>query len=553
MSRKYFQAIVIVFILVTSAVLYGWLWKAPPLTWDDDSNIFSNPHFLSGEWWTFWRGPYYGLYVPVTSSIWALLYFIGHGSAVPFRLLNTSLHLINIWLVYKLLAGAAERLKVQSPWSVLAGVAFFAWHPLQVETIAWISGGRDLLAATFALWATLFYFKAPRRWTTLSTALVLFLAALLSKPGVVVLPLVWWLSEWAFGSNTREQKRVLPWLAGALLFALPIIALTQAAQADYTLSDLPLWKRPLIMLDSFAFYLRKTIWPWPLSADYERTPQYVLDHPKPFLLAIAIFIGVLALQLRSWQRERKLSFIWVWMLLLLPVSGLMPFSFQKISTTADHYNYLPLVVVSILIMKHLSQKTYGAAAIALPVFFSIACLRVPVWGSEEAFFTDMSEQQPESYSSAIGMSIVECEGRKDYERGVYWTEVALKARPNDIKALANQAYCLLHSQNYLRVIELDFYLDHLNLRELEEKQPFAYSSFLASIGTAQIEMKAYEDGFQYLCEAYRVLPSEPNNVRNLELASQILKQQGLDSTCPSGDDSESMEDLDPLFSPDTEE
>ena len=130
------------------------------------------------------------------------------------------------------------------------------------------------------------------------------------------------------------------------------------------------------------------------------------------------------------------------------------------------------------------------------------------------------------------MSVVECHEHENYDRGVEWTQVALAARPQDISALANQAYCLLHAKNYFAVGAMESYLMRLELSELEAKQPTPYSSFLASLGTALMELRQYRDGFPYLCEAYRVKPAEPNHARNLEVAAQIMRQQGLDSRCP---------------------
>src|SRR6185312_13945302 len=99
-EMKKAHRVVVSGILLLSALIYATLWNAPALTWDDGSNIFNNPLFNMNMWWRVWREPYYGLYVPFTSTFWALLYRFEGGETWPFRAFNIVLHLANIALVY---------------------------------------------------------------------------------------------------------------------------------------------------------------------------------------------------------------------------------------------------------------------------------------------------------------------------------------------------------------------------------------------------------------------------------------------------------------------
>src|SRR6185312_16564465 len=90
-------------LLTLTLAIYSRIWGAPPLSWDDGSNIFANPTFTMHVWWWPWKEPYYGLYVPVTSSVWAFLLWVGGGATWPFRALNLCLHLANVSFVYILL------------------------------------------------------------------------------------------------------------------------------------------------------------------------------------------------------------------------------------------------------------------------------------------------------------------------------------------------------------------------------------------------------------------------------------------------------------------
>lgn len=524
-------------LLLLTAVVYATLLNAPRLTWDDDSNIFNNPYYHAGWWATFWQSPYFGLYVPVTSFVWQVLFNVGGGAEWPYRVLNLTLHLANVALVFRLLRGLGRRWGMEDVAPAAIGTALFALHPLQVQPVAWISGGRDLLSAFFALTAIALYYRG-RDWRTLLPATLLFALSLLSKPNDVLLPAALLILDLLL--RPRDVKVLAPWLAGWLLLGLVPIEMTWDAQADH-LVHVEWALRPWVMLDAFAFYWRKILLPWPLSGNYARTPDTVLANPRTLLPALLFLFAAGGLLAWGWRRERRVFILLAWITLLIPVSGLVSFGYQKISTVADHYNYLPMVAVSALVLllvhglRRWRRPTMAVSVGVLALFYALTWWRVGVWTSDENFFRDMAETAPTSYSTAIGMSIVMCQDRLEYDEGVRWTEVALAARPRDIMALANQAYCFLHAKNYFRVTELEFYLDQMNLRDLEQKQPTAYSSLLASIGTAEIEMKQFEDGYQYLCEAYRVKPAEPNHARNLEIASDILRAQGLTAECEAGE------------------
>ncbi|MBX3020198.1 MAG: hypothetical protein KF799_00855 [Bdellovibrionales bacterium] len=551
-----YQRVVFLLIVVGTAAVFATLWSAPPLTWDDDSNIFNNPYFRAGWWLTFWQSAYFGLYVPVTSFVWQVIYTYSNGAFWPYRALNLYLHLANVGLVFVLLRSLSTRWKLNTLWPAILGTALFALHPLQVETVAWISGGRDALSAFFTLIAVCFYFR-DERWRSFILATVFFVLALLSKPSVVVLPVLFAL----FDLFLRRQsiRQLYPRLAIWLLFSLAAIYQTRAAQADH-IPSVEWWQRPWIMLDTFAFYVRGLLWPWPLSANYARTPEYVLSQTRTLIPALIFLAALVSFAGWAFRKDRRiLPVIAAWLLLLLPVSGLVSFAFQKISTPADHYHYLAMAAVAAgvvwsadrLVRWH--RPFYILGTVVLLAFLVVSFWRVQVWTSDEAFFKDMASYAPHSYSSGIGMSIVMCQDLKEYEEGVRWTEVALKARPNDILALGNQAYCYLHAGNHFKVTELDAHLDSLDLENLERTQPTAYSSFLASIGTSMIELKDYERGYQYLCEAYRVKPAEPHHARNLEIATRILKEQGLVPVCEDSGDSSPEGGIETLLAPPQED
>lgn len=538
---KRWNLLALVLVIFLALALYGSLWDAPPLTWDDDSNIFANPYFTMQHWWGVWTEPYYGLYVPITSSVWACLYSWGAGQAWPFRALNALLHGANIVLVFTLLQGLARYWRLTSPFAVILATAVFALHPVQVETVAWISGGRDLLATFFALLATGIYFARVGRVGFIA-ALFVFVLALLSKPSVVILPLAILFAEiFVFAKLWRPTLiRLVPWF----LLALGSVIVTFAAQVEYFSVGVEWWQRPLLAVDTVRFYVQKMLWPSPLSGNYGRTPELVVADPGNWWKAGVFAVLSVGLFWCLSRFEARVRLVGLWLILILPVSGLVSFGYQNISGVADHYNYLPMVAITILVMVGLDRLWFWRpqpALLLLPIFllsgWSWASWgRLAVWRSDLNFFTDMAKTAPDSYSTGLGMSVVMCADLKDFAVGVAWTDKALLAKPNDILALANRAYCLLQSGRTDEVIEMSSYLEGLDRDDLAENQPTGYSSFLGSIGSALLEVQSFEEGYQYLCEAYRVKPTEPNHAHNLEVGAQMLTRNGFTPSCSGPDD-----------------
>jgi tetratricopeptide (TPR) repeat protein len=169
------------------ALLYFPSSSYPLTNWDDYQFIRDNPLLQPGGadlLRLFGRGGVPGemLYIPLT-----YVSFLVTGSEPGFvHLVNVVLHVLNGVLVFRLCVGLGLR-----PLPAVLGAGLFAVHPLQVETVAWAMGRKDLLATAFALLACLVYLGAdrpsPRRRAAVAS---LYALSLLAKPGVIVLPAV---------------------------------------------------------------------------------------------------------------------------------------------------------------------------------------------------------------------------------------------------------------------------------------------------------------------------------------------------------------------------
>ena len=137
--------------------------------WDDNvSHLRSNPALMGNRPKEFWKKTYDGLYIPLSYTIWT---FLAHTDlaksdskdevfkAMPFHFLNFSFHILNSILVLLLLFAFCG-----NNVAAFMGAAIFAVHPMQVESVAWISEFRGLLCAFF------FFSALDRKSTRLNSS-----------------------------------------------------------------------------------------------------------------------------------------------------------------------------------------------------------------------------------------------------------------------------------------------------------------------------------------------------------------------------------------------
>src|SRR6185312_6710837 len=139
-------------VAVAALALFAMAWGFDFTLYDDTLHIVQNPRFVvpgQQDVLSFWKAPFAGLYVPVSYTLWmgirhfAVTGLAGDGTYVLnpalFHGANVLVHALNAALVWWLL----RRLKA-SRLAATVGALLFVAHPLQVETVCWVSGFRDV-------------------------------------------------------------------------------------------------------------------------------------------------------------------------------------------------------------------------------------------------------------------------------------------------------------------------------------------------------------------------------------------------------------------------
>ncbi len=273
------------------------------------------------------------------------------------------------------MAFAALRRLTGAFWTSAACAALFAWHPLRVESVAWVAERKDVLSGFFwmtTLWAYAGYAekrRAGHRGTReYALALVMFACGLMSKPMLVTLPCVLLLLDfWPLRRATTSDGAKMNFGTWSKLVGekVPFFALSAAsswitvvAQTDSgALSTvLPMDARLANAACAVVRYGAKFFVPVDLAVLYPHPGHWPAGQVGFAVFCIAAASAVGAWQ---WQRRPWLLFGWLWFLgTLVPVSGLVQVGVQSM---ADRYTYIPMLGVQIALLWTL-RKAVGPAS-----------------------------------------------------------------------------------------------------------------------------------------------------------------------------------------------
>ncbi|MGB9588257.1 MAG: tetratricopeptide repeat protein, partial [Armatimonadota bacterium] len=455
-DRRTLAFITLLLVIITLAAFWR-VFYCDFLNYDDNYYVTENRWVKEGITlgsvkWAFTTG-YQSNWHPLTWISHMVDYQLFGLSSAWYHAVNLLLHLASVLVLFAILVKTTRL-----PWRSAFVAAFFAIHPLHVESVAWVAERKDVLSGLFwmlTVWAYVRYVERPdtRRYLQV----ILFLAlGLMSKPVLVTLPfalllLDYWPLARLFACMDGSHTRCVAW-SKAIVEKIPLFILVllssvvtyivqQRGHAMSSSAILPFATRLENAFVSYLRYMYKAACPHSLAIFY----PYPKDGLPAWLAVLSVFVllvlTVLAFRLSSWKRYVRVG--WLWFLgTLVPMLGIVQVGAQAM---ADRYAYIPLIGLFIIVawgvpdmLTPIKRKgsDWRIAQVALP---AAACLilvilgwrtwvQVGYWKNSETVFQHALKVTRDNYIAHNNLGLVLAEKGKVKEAYEHFN-LAIQAEP----------------------------------------------------------------------------------------------------------------------------
>jgi Tfp pilus assembly protein PilF len=496
------------------------------IAYDDPAYVSENPFVKNGLNWT----DIQWAFTTFHASNWHPLTWLSHMADCSLfgsnpgaqHFVNVLFHSANTALLFLLLWRLTQKIR---PAALVA--ALFAWHPLHIQSVAWISERKDVLSTFFALLALLSYakFALENRRRSYWFALGFFALGLMSKPMLVTLPFVlllldfWPLRRMPVDSWQPEKiRRLAVEKIPFFLLIVPACIVTCLAQrgAMVPLERLAFSLRLENSMVAYACYLLKLFWPENLAFFY---PMPV----SSFWMPAAAAAVLVAISVFSWRVRRSFPYVpagWFWFLgTLVPVIGLVQVGEQAM---ADRYAYFPAIGIFIIVAfggMDLAGRFRFAKIISMPaaVLILASCVlatenQLRYWRTDEVLFAHALAVTRDNIAAHINLGYV-YEKQDRIAEAMNEYRLALKIDPRRADVHNNIAGLLADAGRLDEA--LPEYQTALQLN------PDAMEAHL-NLGIAMVKLKRFDEAARQFNLAAKLKPDDARP--DYETGKSLLKQ-----------------------------
>jgi len=483
--------------------------------WDDETYVTHNPtlHNLDGLqciWFEVGAVPQY--YPMVHTTFW-LEYHLWGLNPFGYHLVNILLHAMAAILLWQVLL----RLRIRGAW--LAAV-LFALHPVCVESVAWITERKNVLSAVFYFAAALAYLRfAPleqndsgrQRWGWHRVALVLFMAALLSKTVTCSLPAALLLVCWWKKGRLRQNDimPLLPFFATGVALGLLTAWMekhhvgAQGAEWSLTFAD-----RCLIAGRALWFYAGKLVWPAHLTFIY---PRWVIEPAGwwQWLFPVAT-IGVVA---GLWLARRRIGkgplvAVLFFAGTLGPALGFVNVYPMRYSFVADHFQYLAGVGLITLCAAGLARIPRVIPATLVVLLGALTWQQAGIYRNPETLWRDTLAKNPDCWMAHNNLGHL-LSNQGHIEEAMEHYHKAIQIDPNSYETLGNLGNTLATLGRFDEAIK--------NYRKFIQINPNDAAA-LNNLALALVAQGRFDEAIENYYKAIQINPDYPDAQYNLGIA-----------------------------------
>jgi protein O-mannosyl-transferase len=535
--------------LILACVTLGVFWQVGShqfINYDDPLYVTNNTHVKGGLtarniFWAF---------TTTEASNWHPLTWLSHMADVEiFGLASRGHHLGNVFihaastlLLFFLLAQTTG-----TPWQSFMVAAFFALHPLHVESVAWVAERKDVLSGflwTLTLFLYARYTKRPSR-TRYLLSILAFVAGLMAKPMLVTLPVVMLLLDYwplkrlakdkppgsnpilsTFRAPLNLLKEKVPFFILSLLSGIVTLYAQKSGGTMSSLDVVPLASRIGNALIAYAKYISNTVCPRNLGFFY----PFPLSIPLWQVLissALLAFISLGVIRLR-----RRFSYLivgWLWFLLtLLPVIGLVQVGGQSM---ADRYTYIPLIGLFIIISWGVPDLLKGVryrfailvtlSCVAITALALTTCRQLGYWKDNILLYRHTLDVTRNNYIILNNLGIALAE-RGEVDAAIQAYERALRIWPKSVKTQVNLGAALADKGKFEEAII--HYREALRLNPDYALARTNWSKALNSMAVGMAQQGRMDEAIAHFNEALRIDPYSVDGHFNLGITLARLNR-----------------------------
>lgn len=526
-ARRKFRLIAGLLLVLATLAVYNPISRAPYLNYDDNAYVYENFHVRAGLKWdtVVWA------FTTSAESNWHPITWLSHALDVEIfglnpagpHYVNVLIHSLNAVLLFLLLEAATGL-----AWRSLAAAAMFALHPINVESVAWISERKNVLSMFFFLLALAAYGRYCRKPGIGRYALVCvcFAMGLMAKPQVITFPFALLLLDYwplkRVDAPDREGARSWPRLFAEKipLFALAAASawVTMRAQTSAMHAEYPLVVRLENAALAYAKYIGKTVWPNGLAPLYPHPGLSV--NAAHTLLAALLLVAITA---AAWFSRRGYAIVgWLWFLaILVPMIGLVQVGVQAM---ADRYAYIPLIGIFVIVSwsvgdlvecLHMPRAVAGGAASVLLVTLTFMTHRqVNFWKDNLTLWTHTLAVTQHNFIAEDSVAEFLLTQGKNEEAAKH-LQRAVEINPQDPMANLNLGAYEQQRGNYAEAITR-----YQNVVRFTQN-PRLVATALTNLGYAFYSRKQFAEAKNSFESALQQNPQNPQALLGLGLVAQM--------------------------------
>lgn len=380
---------------VLIAFVYSKLFSANFISWDDGIVLLNNKDVHRFDLTAFFSRYYVGNYAPLSMISFAIDWLIFKGNPMGHHAMSLLFHIVNSFLVF-----AFVNLILKNPLKAICCAIVFCFHPLQVETVAWVSAKNNLVYSLFFLLGVFYYtkFVIDNKQKYYFYTLLFFLLAVLSKPSAICFPLLLILMDYLLKTKPNIKsvlKNKIPFIIVAVTFGIVTIYTRTEDQFINQNHDYNIHERIGYAGYAISQYLYKFFLPINLSVIY--------PYPQNKLLSLSIgYISIALFAFGCFKLYKSSHKSVVFGLLFFVTNLLLVLQFIPFGEvlTADRYMYLPIIglTFSLVSIFPVRKKQLGIIAFVLILIFgTLTFKRVNVWQNSTTLYSDILEKYPHSH------------------------------------------------------------------------------------------------------------------------------------------------------------